>query len=37
MSDSTSENVASSASISEKPIKKIKDISMMRAWKDSKV
>ena len=30
-------NTESSATISQKPVPKIKDISMMKAWKDSKV
>jgi hypothetical protein len=34
MSDSKAE---SSVTISQKPVPKIKDISMMKAWKDSKV
>lgn len=34
MSDS---NAEASATTSEKPVPKIKDISMMKAWKDSKV
>ncbi len=34
MSDSKAE---SSATLSQKPVPKIKDISMMKAWKDSKV
>ena len=35
MSDSKAENNA--ATPSQKPVPKIKDISMMKAWKDSKV
>ena len=34
MSDSKSEDNASST---QKPVPKIKDVSMMKAWKDSKV
>ncbi len=34
MSDLKTEN---SVTISQKPVPKIKDISMMKAWKDSKV